>query len=166
MRASEGIIDEIKARAKELVQIVADYGAFVEVADRGAVSGKRAEATEALLALQVISKTEDFQANPKEYLGLSKIEDFKKVLNGQADRESPYYIAGATGWINLFDHDKHIERAVEAVERTLEVIRGGKSTSASHAVANDVVSRGEGLAGQLLRRREESKSKGDAAHHK
>ena len=85
MRASEGIIDEIKAKAKELVQIVADYGAFVEVADRGAVSGKRAEATEALLALQVISKTEDFQANPKEYLGLSKIEDFKKVLNGQAE---------------------------------------------------------------------------------
>ena len=97
--SSEEIINDARVRARESVQTVADYGAFVDAVDRGQISEKKAEATQALLDLQDISKTEDFfpalekalaskdgaiielVTNPEAITPSKKLSDLAKVMN-------------------------------------------------------------------------------------
>lgn len=75
----------------------------------------------ALLKLQEISKTENFQKNPLEYLGRDNLEILEKVLHGQKDKASIFYQAGASGWVNYYDHDGYIQKAINSAREILQV---------------------------------------------
>lgn len=75
----------------------------------------------ALLKLQEISKTEDFQKNPLEYLGQDNLDELEKVLHGQKDKNNSLYQPGAAGWVNYYDHYGHIQKAIDSAREILQV---------------------------------------------
>ncbi len=75
----------------------------------------------ALLKLQEISKTEDFQKNPLEYLGSKNLVILEEVLHGQKDKTSSLYQSGASGWVNYYDHDGYIQTAIDTAREILQV---------------------------------------------
>lgn len=142
--------EDVKEIAKGYVQRIAEYRDFIDsYKDRGDINETKTEVTRAMLGLQEISKTEDFQENPKSYIGLKNIESFREVLEAQSDTNSPYYVSSASGYMNFYDHDKFIDQAVQVSEETLRLSRGAVTPGMVN-LKSEIAERGASIKEQVL----------------
>ncbi len=118
---------------KAAVAAVARYGYAVEA--RGTISRGdeiRQAAKDGLLFLQSTAKeNESFRENPFTFLGGVEFEKFAKVVNGQVDKNSKYYLTEAQGMINFYDHEGYMRAAVEKI---------GKKLSTMHSELSEIQS--------------------------
>ena len=108
------------ASAHEAVEsIVRDYQFNLHSSE----NRKDISTTKALLKLQEISKTEDFQKNPLKYLSAKNLNILEQMLIKQKNKNDPLYQTGAAGWINYYDHDNYIQQAINSSKETLKAAK-------------------------------------------
>jgi hypothetical protein len=140
----------VKETTKDYIEKIVNYCDIIDAYDdRGDISEAKSEVTKAMLGLQEISKTKDFQANPKSYIGLKNIDKFRQVLDAQSDKNSPYYVSSASGFVNFYDHDKFIDRAVQVSEAVLKSTRGTVAPGMLE-INSDLEGRGGDFKSQIL----------------